>query len=183
MNFRIGCQRKLKILGLRQICSLPKEKASANKSPNLRSCRLLRSIAAVIVIFLAVCGTASAFGLNVFQAVAEWTADTFHFVAGSGQNSSQLDPYSELRAVVGDKTDVTVVPNWAPEGTALKESISVADCSNGVRIQSVYESISGSFRFVYIYISMRQMISLGCIKRYRKCTIVQFWRDNALFLS
>lgn len=129
-----------------------KRKPLPIKSPNLRSCRLLRSIAAVIVIFLAVCGTASAFGLNVFQAVAEWTADTFHFVAGSGQNSSQLDPYSELRAVVGDKTDVTVVPNWAPEGTALKESISVADCSNGVRIQSVYESISGSFSIrIHIY--------------------------------
>lgn len=121
----------------------PKGAKATKRSGFLRT---LRSVAVIALIFLAACGTASAFGINVFQAVAQWTTDTFRFVAGNNSNSVQTDPYAELRSAVAEITDVAVVPNWAPEGTKLKEDIQIDEFSNGVRIQGVYESAtSGSF--------------------------------------
>lgn len=111
-----------------------------------RFLRVLRSAAVIALIFLAACGTASAFGINVFQAVAQWTADTFRFVAGNNSRSVQTDPYAELRAAVAEITDAAVVPNWAPDGTKPKEEIRIDEFSNGIRMQSVFESAtSGSF--------------------------------------
>lgn len=114
------------------------ERSNAGKGSRLL--RILRSAAVIALIFLAACGTASAFGINMFQAVAQWTADTFRFVAGNHSSPVQADPYAELRAAVAEITDVAVVPNWAPDGTKPKEDIRMDECSDRIRIQGVYET-------------------------------------------
>lgn len=120
------------------------ERSNAGKGS--RFLRILRGAAVIALIFLTACGTASAFGINMFHAVAQWTADTFRFVAGNNSSSVQADPYAELRAAVAEITDVAVVPNWAPDGTKPKEDIRIDEFSDRIRIQSVYESAtSGSF--------------------------------------
>lgn len=120
------------------------ERSNAGKGSRLL--RILRSAAVIALIFLAACGTASAFGINMFQAVAQWTTDTFRFVAGNHSSPVQADPYAELRAAVAEITDVAVVPNWAPDGTKPKEDIRMDEFSDRIRIQGVYESTtSGNF--------------------------------------
>ncbi len=127
-----------------EICVPPESKTQRhNARQGSRFLRILRSAAVIALIFLAACGTASAFGINVFQAMAQWTADTFRFVAGNHSSSVQADPYAELRAAVAERTDVAVVPNWVPDGTKVKEEIRIDEFSNGVRMQSVYESAAG----------------------------------------
>lgn len=84
-----------------------------------RSPKLIRVIrcgivAAVLVVLL--CGTA--FGWNFFQAVADWTEETFHFLTGQErQTLEQEDVYRRQRLSVEKRTDVASVPNWSPEGT------------------------------------------------------------------
>ena len=111
--------------------------------------RYIILIAAVIVIL---CGAASAFGFNVFQAFADWTAETFGFVSSSDhaqspeeQPVSQTDPYQELRVAVAAETDTLMVPAWAPEGTVLDGKVSVVNRLNGVRIQAAYQTEQGQF--------------------------------------
>lgn len=116
--------------------------------------QLFQKIAVVLVVFLAICGTASAFGLNIFEVVAEWTADTFHFVtqAPHEEASAQEDPFQDLRAAVSDITDTSVIPNWWPEGTAERQNTAFAQTAMGMRIYNMYTTDSGQFSIrIYVY--------------------------------
>ena len=90
-------------------------------------------IAAVIVVLL--CGTA--FGWNLFRAIADWTEDVFIFLTGQERTEDQnLDAYDILRNNVALRTDVLCVPHWAPEGTQESGTLSVTSrddrCSIGM---------------------------------------------------
>ena len=71
-------------------------------------------VAAVLIVLL--CGTAM--GWNVFQAVAEWTEETFYFLTGQERPARATeDAFRQQRLSVKKKTDIAAVPVWAPEGT------------------------------------------------------------------
>lgn len=117
-------------------------------------------IAAAIIVFL--CGVASAFGLNIFQAIADWTTETFDFVSNSNaeqQTETQIipqdDPYSKLRMAVADKTSVSLVPIWAPDGTEQTDTVRVVEEMDAIRISSTYSTSDGQFTVcVRIYDAM-----------------------------
>lgn len=80
------------------------------------------AVAAVLAVVILGSVTASAFGVDVWSAVAKWTQDTFHF--GSPDETSPSEPdkqhsvkYTELLDLL-TKHSVTarLAPTWLPEG-------------------------------------------------------------------
>lgn len=135
----------------------------------IRAFRIV-AIAAVLIVIL--CGTASAFGVNIFQALANWTAETFGFIsAGTPEDDSHLavipndDPFGELRAAVLAVTDVPLVPKWAPENTEVNGDISIVERANGTVISGTYDSSDGMFT---VRIQMYNAIPSGYTGVYQK---------------
>ncbi|MGO5048705.1 DUF4367 domain-containing protein [Dysosmobacter sp. Sow4_B12] len=94
---------------------------TSSTSPSSKKSHTLRILLIAAVMIALLCGTASGFG-RVFQAVVNWTAETFGFESPYGETVSaeaaiQEDPYIRLRSAVAEYTDLPVIPNWAPEGT------------------------------------------------------------------
>lgn len=93
--------------------SRPQEKVHTAKKPG----RVLRSCAAAAAVIVLLCGTAYAFGWNIFQALADWTAETFQFLTGTELEMADYGVFDRLYKNVSTETDIPVVPRWAPEGT------------------------------------------------------------------
>ena len=74
------------------------------------------SVAAVLaVVIISGSVTASAFGYNLWGAVAEWTRDTFGFTQSSQNNGTY--PFENLRdALDAYDIDEPIVPQWIPDG-------------------------------------------------------------------
>lgn len=105
-------------------------------------------IAAILIILLS--GVASAFGYNVFQAIATWTTETFSFVSpgnAEAQNSRQAVPEndlgSSLRTMVAEQTETPLVPTWFPEGTEECEPVQRAERSSYTVFSESFEIPSG----------------------------------------
>lgn len=105
-------------------------------------------VAAILVVLLG--GTASGFS-RVFQAMVNWTAETFGFESPYGTSESesitQFDPYADLRITVAEYTDIQVVPKWAPEGTmvASNSAVQKTDRKNAVTLSGMYNTSDGEF--------------------------------------
>ena len=125
-------------------------------SPKNKSRRILRAAVITAACIVILCGAASAFGFDILQAFADWTAETFGFVTpGQEEAEAPQDPYLELRLAVAEETDLPVVPNWAPKGTVSKEEVSVINRSDGVRLQATYINSQGEFTIrIQIYNSL-----------------------------
>ena len=83
------------------------------RSPKLIRVIRIGVVAAVLVVLL--CGTA--FGWNFFQAVADWTEETFHFLTGQErQGPTEENVFRHQRLSVEKKTEVCAVPSWSPVG-------------------------------------------------------------------
>lgn len=125
-------------------------------SPKKKSRRILRAAVIMAACIVILCGAASAFGFDILQAFADWTAETFGFVTpGQEEAEAPQDPYLELRLAVAEETDLPVVPNWAPKGTVSKEEVSVINRSDGVRLQATYINSQGEFTIrIQIYNSL-----------------------------
>lgn len=93
------------------------------------------------------CGAASAFGFDLLQAFADWTAETFGFVTPGQEekNSPHDDPYQRLRFAVAEETSISVIPTWAPDGTKAEGEINIADRVDGIRIQGSFQTSQGEF--------------------------------------
>lgn len=81
------------------------------------------TIAAVLVLFFGSAITAQALGFDLFEIIAKWTKETFHFgyVSDMGEtNAPSPDtemPYASLRdALAKYKIEAKLVPTWIPEG-------------------------------------------------------------------
>ena len=97
----------------------------SSTSPSPKKTHTLRLLLIAVIMIALLGGTASGCG-RVFQAVVNWTAETFGFESPYGEKSTaestaQKDPYIDLRLAVLEYTSLPVIPNWAPEGT-VKES-------------------------------------------------------------
>ena len=112
----------------------PQEKVHTAKKPG----RVLRSCAAAAAVFVLLCGTAYAFGWNIFQALADWTAETFQFLTGAEPEMADYGVFDRLYKNVSTETDIPVVPRWAPEGTKEVEQPRTSIRSDKTRIVGEY---------------------------------------------
>ena len=105
-------------------------------------------VAAIFVVLL--CGTASGFG-RVFQAVVNWSAETFGFEApyktGLEENATVRDPYADLRALVFEYTDLPVIPNWAPDSSAKVPDAAprIIERDDMTQLSAIYDIGTGRF--------------------------------------
>ena len=111
----------------------------SSTSPSPKKTHTLRLLLIAVIMIALLGGTASGFG-RVFQAVVNWTAETFGFESPYGEKSTaestvQKDPYIDLRLAVLEYTSLPVIPNWAPEGTSKTPD------TGGVQITERNESI------------------------------------------
>lgn len=80
-----------------------------------RAMRTLSVAAVLAVVIISGSVTASAFGYNLWGAVAEWTRDTFGFTQSSQNNGTY--PFENLRdALDAYDIDEPIVPQWIPDG-------------------------------------------------------------------
>ena len=114
--------------------SRPQEKVHTAKKPG----RVLRSCAAAAAVIVLLCGTAYAFGWNIFQALADWTAETFQFLTGAEPEMADYGVFENLYRSVSAETDVSAVPRWAPEGTKEVEQPRTSIRSDKTRIVGEY---------------------------------------------
>ena len=88
------------------------------KAKSRRPSRVMKtlSVAAVLaVVIISGSVTASAFGYNLWGAVAEWTRDTVGFTQSSQNNG--IYPFENLRdALAAYDIDEPIVPQWIPDG-------------------------------------------------------------------
>ena len=86
------------------------------RSPKIARVIRIGVAAAVLTVLLG--GTV--FGWNFFRAVADWTAETFHFLTGQErQPLEEDDVFRQQRLFVEKKTEILAVPFWAPDGTIV----------------------------------------------------------------
>ena len=114
--------------------SRPQEKVHTAKKPG----RVLRSCAAAAAVIVLLCGTAYAFGWNIFQALADWTAETFQFLTGTEPKMADYGVFENLYLSVAMETDVPAVPTWAPEGAEEVEQPRTSVRSDKTRIVGEY---------------------------------------------
>ena len=112
----------------------PQEKVHTAKKP----VRVLRSCAAAAAVIVLLCGTAYAFGWNIFQALADWTAETFQFLTGTEPKMADYGVFENLYLSVAMETDVPAVPRWAPEGAEEVEQPRTSVRSDKTRIVGEY---------------------------------------------
>ena len=93
------------------------------------------SVAAVLaVVIISGSVTASAFGYNLWGAVAEWTRDTFGFT--QGQNNG-IHPFENLRdALAAYDINDPIVPQWIPDGYG-EDTVQAAETPDGKIIVAV----------------------------------------------
>ena len=126
-------------------------------SPKKKSRRILRAAVITAACIVILCGAASAFGFDILQAFADWTAETFGFVTPGQEEAEapQDDPYNTLRLAVSERTDLPVVPTWFPEDTELVGSISVVEQIGMIRLQGTFENSQEQFTIrIQIYDSV-----------------------------
>ena len=155
-------------------------------SPKKKSRRILRAAVITAACIVILCGAASAFGFDILQAFADWTAETFGFVT-PGQEEAEVpqDPYLELRLAVAEETDLPVVPNWAPNDTILNGDISVVSRSNSLRLQGIYKIDDGEFTIrIVLYDSLPEEYSSiyqknnNLIKEYKLNGVIHYLMEN-----
>lgn len=101
--------------------SSPLIQIQTEKPHKQRKRPVLRAVAIAAALILLLCGTVSAFGINVFRIIATWTSNTVQliFYGGEAENDPVADPFLELREAVAAYSDASVVPYWAPAESSL----------------------------------------------------------------
>lgn len=82
--------------------------------------RSLTAVAAVLVILVLGSVTAKAFGFSIWEAVAKWTQETFHFGKWGDSDANSNLPYASLQEAL-EKGEITTLlaPRWFPDGFEL----------------------------------------------------------------
>lgn len=156
-------------------------------SPKKKSRRILRAAVITAACIVILCGAASAFGFDILQAFADWTAETFGFVTPGQEEAEapQDDPYNTLRLAVSERTDLPAVPTWFPDGTVLASDISVVEQLNKIRIQASFKNSKGQFTIrVQIYSSAPEIydgtyqIDNNFVEEYEVDNIIHYIMSN-----
>lgn len=86
----------------------------------------IRRIAIAAIITLLLCGTA--FGLNLWQLIVNWTTDTFSFLSSNEvKEVFSTEAMDHLRVSVARITDIPVVPYHAPPNTQQIGNLSITE--------------------------------------------------------
>lgn len=122
----------------------PEDKVVKAKPRHLSRAMRTLSVAAVLaVVIISGSVTASAFGYNLWGAVAEWTRDTFGFT--QGQNNG-IHPFENLRdALAAYDIDEPIVPQWIPDGYG-EDTVQAAETPDSKIISSSCKSASGEIK-------------------------------------
>lgn len=122
----------------------PEDKVVKAKPRHLSRAMRTLSVAAVLaVVIISGSLTASAFGYNLWGAVAEWTRDTFGFT--QGQNNG-IHPFENLRdALAAYDIDEPIVPQWIPDGYG-EDTVQAAETPDSKIISSSCKSASGEIK-------------------------------------
>lgn len=91
--------------------------------------RRLTAVAAMLAVIACASFTATAFGCDVWNTFAKWTAETFHFTNSGQPNVSEPKPDNDLQhaslqeALADYGYEGQIVPSWIPERFQLSEII------------------------------------------------------------
>ena len=123
----------------------PEDEVVKAKPRHLSRAMKTLSVAAVLaVVIISGSLTASAFGYNLWGAVAEWTRDTFGFTQSSQNNG--IYPFENLRdALAAYDIDGPIVPQWIPDGYG-EDTVQAAETPDGKIISSSCKSASGEIK-------------------------------------
>ena len=108
----------------------------------------MKSLIAAAAVFVFVIGgslTANAMGFDLWEVIAMWTQETFHFVYAGDENTDApekdyLTPYAGLQAILElHGVDVALVPTWIPEGYT-EVDVSVEETPKQRRFAAKYQS-------------------------------------------
>jgi len=108
------------------------------------------TIAAVLVLIFSSALTAQAFGFDIFEIIAKWTKETFHFgyVDETGETNvpENAGVYQSLRDAM-DKYEITteLIPNWIPDGY-VESSVKTQETPTQRVFIAVYECGEESIR-------------------------------------
>ena len=159
----------------------PQEKIRTAKKPG----RVLRSCAAAAAVIVLLCGTAYAFGWNIFQALADWTAETFQFLTGADLEKADHGVFENLYGSVVAETDTPAVPRWAPEGTEEVEQPRTSARNDRTRIVGKYLVNDKEFTIrIIVYNSTPEEYSgtyqknAGNVEEYESGGIVHYITEN-----
>ena len=124
----------------------PKDKVVKAKPRRPRRVMKTLSVAAVLaVVIISGSVTASAFGYNLWGAVAEWTRDTFGFTQSSQNNG--IYPFENLRdALDAYDIDEPIVPQWIPDGYG-EDTVQTAETPDSKIIVAVSKYGSKEIKF------------------------------------
>lgn len=138
--------------------------ASRIKTRTKSRARVLRICAVAAAVIVLFCGSAYAAGWNIFQALAQWSEETFGFLGrDSVEVAEEVDPFENMRLEVVKRSDVAAVPRWAPEGTGQVGEIVVGESSRKTNVMgtfvteereftvkiSVYDTVPDAFATTY----------------------------------
>ena len=108
-----------------------------------RAMRTLSVAAVLAVVIISGSVTASAFGYNLWGAVAEWTRDTFGFT--QGQNNG-IYPFENLRdALAAYDINDPIVPQWIPDGYG-EDTVQAAETPDSKVISASCKSTAGEIK-------------------------------------
>ena len=124
----------------------PEDKVVKAKSRRPSHVMKTLSVAAVLaVVIISGSVTASAFGYNLWGAVAEWTRDTFGFTQSSQNNG--IYPFENLRdALAAYDIDEPIVPQWIPDGYG-EDTVQAAETPDSKIIVAVSKYGSKEIKF------------------------------------
>ena len=133
-------------------------KTEYGQNPRKRPHAFRYAIIAAAVIAL-LCSTA--LGWNLFQAIADWTAETFHFLTGEERSLPQHDVFKYLRLSVQENTDIASVPNWSPKGTQQVGEVNVVDRKDRRTVHALFDADGREFTIqVIIHDSIPEQYSI-----------------------
>lgn len=122
----------------------PEDEVVKAKPRHLSRAMKTLSVAAVLaVVIISGSLTASAFGYNLWGAVAEWTRDTFGFT--QGQNNG-IYPFENLRdALAAYDINDPIVPQWIPDGYG-EDTVQAAETPDSKVISASCKSTAGEIK-------------------------------------
>lgn len=129
----------------------------------------MRVIAATVAAIVLLCGTA--FGWNLFQAIADWTEETFYFL--TSQTSKELPSpraLEQLKDAVALVTDAPCVPHRAPTGTREVGTMNIVERNDRCTIGMGYLVDDRMFS---IRITVFESIPEDYISTYQKNATIQ----------
>ena len=125
---------------------IPKTENTPRKAV-FRWMRAFATVAAVFIVVIFGSVTAKAFGFDIWEAVIQWTQETFHFGEGSGSPDGGNElPYASFQEALEDyEVHVPLAPTWFPDGHILT-NIAVEQSPTKRVFRAIYTKEEQTFR-------------------------------------